>query len=308
MFFVDSKITVNGNIMFYLNFFSGLFKTINLRILLIFKLLAILSCNNKNIDLYPSNKPQHYIELKKNNFISIRTFDSLFDQEKIISLRTPDSLLIASISKIIIYKKRIYILDKKFSNVSCFDENGNFLLQYGKIGLSGNDYQKIQDFDIDYSTNQLVIFSNENRILYYYSLDKGIFHKKNYVGVYAHSFSVLPFNRLIFYIDYKTNEKMPGYNVLITDSAGQIIYRSLPFNANLSTIGWALTTGFLNRSDSQVFFSDAFSDSIYSYNNNKISLFAFIDINSDSIQTNRINHQKLFYSGITIDSSSAQSA
>lgn len=266
-------------------------------------ILSSIACTDKKADLKITGDTKIHISLNENDINNIKRFDSCFDNTQVLYLKTPDSLFIASIKKIIFFRKKIFILDKKFSSVLCFDQDGNFLMQYGKIGLGNNEFKAIEDFDIDSIKSQLVIFSNEDLSLYFYSLDRGTFITKKYIGLYASSFCLLPFNRIVFYKDYKIDKKTPNYNILIIDSSNNIIGKFLPFNPNLSTISWSSITGFLTKYNNEILFSDAFNDSIFSYKNtDEVSLFSFIDINSNAIQENRQNHEKLLHSGIIIDS------
>lgn len=267
--------------------------------------LFVSSCSNRELDLKILDNSKFNIYLKENDTNNIKKFNDIFNKTGILYLKTPDSLIIASIDKIIYFQQKIFVLDRKFSSVLCFDQNGNFLIQYGKVGLNWNEYKAVQDFDIDSVKKQLIIFSNENLSLYCYSLNKGIFIKKKYVGLYASSFILLPFDQIIFYMDYKTDKKMPDYNIVITDSNTNIISRFLPFNSNLSYMGWSSITGFLNKSNNQIIFSDAFNDSVFSYKAQNVSLLSYIDINSNSIKINKIDHKKILNSNIVIDSSTS---
>jgi hypothetical protein len=244
------------------------------------------------------------IPLKEKDLNAIKKFTDFFCAPQILSLKTPDSIFISSVSKIIFYKNRFFLLDKKFSNLTCFDKNGNFLMQYGRIGLGAKEFKAITDFDIDSVKNQVVIFSNEDESLYYYLLDNGAFIKKKYIGFYGGAFALLPFDQIMLYARYTINKKILGYNIIVIDSNKNIVNKFLPFNSKFSPFGWSFT-GFLNKSNNQIYFTDAFNDSVFSYQNKQFSVVTHIDINSDSIQTNRLDHKKLFTSKIILDSSTS---
>jgi hypothetical protein len=244
------------------------------------------------------------IPLKEKDLNVIKRFTDFFCTPQILSLKTPDSIFISSVSKIISYKGKFFLLDKKFSNLTCFDKNGNFLIQYGRIGLGAKEFKAITDFDIDSVKNQVVIFSNEDQSLYYYLLDDGAFIKKKYIGFYGGAFALLPFDQIMLYARYTINKKILGYNIIIIDSNKNVLNKFLPFNSKFSPFGWSFT-GFLNKSNNQIFFTDAFNDSVFSYQNEEFLVVTHIDINSDSIQKNRLDHKKLFSSKIILDSSTS---
>jgi hypothetical protein len=266
--------------------------------------LFFLSCINSEKKANTLSPAQFYIPLKEKDTQAIKKFDDFFNNSSIIYLSSLDSSLIASVSKVLVYEGKFFILDKKFSSLTCFDKKGNPLITYGRLGLGEKEFKKIDDFDIDSTKNQVIIFSNEDLSLYYYSLDKGIFIKKKYIGLYANSIIALPSNEVMLYVGYRLNRKMFEYNLLIIDSNANVVNRFLPFNSKLSSFGWSFT-GFLTKSYNQIFFTDAFNDSVFSYQEQNFSLFSYININSESIEKNKLDHNKLLNSKIILDSATS---
>jgi hypothetical protein len=266
-------------------------------------ILFLERCTDKGNTLQNSNS-KFDIALIAYDINTVKRFNDIFDNSKILYLRTPNNLLIASIDKILLYQGKFFILDRKFSTLLSFDRSGNFLIQYGKIGLSKNEFKAIQDFDIDSSKKQLVIFSNENQSLYYYQLNDGRFIKTEYIGLYASCFAILPLNQKMFYVGYRLNPKIKGYNIVVLDSSRHIVNKFLPFNLELSSYGWKFS-GFVNKTNNGIFFTDAFNDSIFSYLKGTFSLYCYIDINSKTIQKIRLDHKQILNSGIILDTTTS---
>ncbi len=242
--------------------------------------------------------PQYAIHLKDSSNNLVTKFDAIFTDAKIIPLRTPDSVFIASIGKVINHKGHFYILDNKFSHLYAFDSSGLFLLSYGTIGLGFNEFKKISDFDIDKAANQIVIYSSDDMTLYYYSLDKATFLKRKSIGISGSKISLLGDKNVLIYSDYSVNSNRSN-NVFLIDSLSHIKTGYFPFDMKLSKYGWK-STGFLKKTQDSIFTTSAFNDTVYLYKNNNFIPYAHIDINSDSIRKYKVDHNKLLTSKILL--------
>lgn len=265
-------------------------------------LVFIVGCDvqkDKNVETDKKEAPIS-IELREKEENLVKNFSDLFTNSSIIPLRINDSLIIASVKKIIVYKSNYFVLDNKFSTLYRFDDKGNFLTTYGKIGLGPGEFRRIDDFDIDSVNNRILILSNDDLAIYYYAIGNTSFLKKQRIGCFGTSLSVLPNNKILIFINYNNNEKNDKHNVVLIDSASNIIQKYFPFDAQKSTMMFT-ATGFMQKTDNKVFFSSAFDDTIYVYNNEKFSTYAYIDINSDFIQKNKFEHEKIINSGIMMD-------
>lgn len=262
-------------------------------------LIFLASCKSKK-ETTPviDQAPQYTIHLKDSSSNLITKFETIFTDAKIIPLRTPDSVFVASIGKVVNYKGRFYILDNKFSHLYAFDSSGLFQLSYGTIGLGLNEFKKISDFDIDKATNQIVIYSSDDMALYYYSLNKASFLKRKNIGVSGSEISLLDDKNVLIYSDYSVNSKRSN-NVFLIDSLSHSKTGYFPFDMKLSKYGWK-STGFLKKAQDSIFTTSAFNDTVYVYKNNNFTPYAHIDINSDSIRKYKVDHDKLLTSKILL--------
>ena len=94
------------------------------------------------------------IDLDRNDQVSI--FD-LADSISIVQLETTNESLIKSISKVIPYKSRFYILDKNLQVVLCFSSSGKFLFKINKKGRGPEEYEYVGDIYIDNFNDQLLL-------------------------------------------------------------------------------------------------------------------------------------------------------
>jgi len=173
--------------------------------------------------------------------------------------------------------------------------NGNLLVKFGEIGLGPKEFKKISDFDIDSATNRVVIFSTENRSLYYYAADNGSFIKKKKIGFYGRSIALLPQGRILLYKNYATMGSGDDNNLILFDSNANIVGKYLHFNPKISNMGWSFT-GFLSRTNGEVLLTTAFGDTIFKYDNGRLKPYLALDINSGFIRDNKFDHRKIFFS------------
>lgn len=273
-----------------------------------FVLFCLMSSCKESVDIKDieiRGIPELKIDLPKGDINSLKVFENIFESPRVISLKSKDtSFLIAAINKVVAYRNELYILDGRFSSLARFDSLGNFITKYGKIGLGDNEFSKITDFDIDSLSNRLVIFSNENRALYYYSLKTATFIKKINIQLYGNQISILPNNNIILYKNFTTGDKAKNHNMVLLDSSGNLLAKSFPFDPKLSNMGWG-STGFLRKVNGEIFFSNAFSDTIFTFKDNYLSPKLTITIQSESIRLFQLDHKKLFFNKILLDSNTS---
>ncbi len=269
-------------------------------------LLVLQSCNSfENIEeLQIKGIPETKIDLLKNDTSDLKEFSNFFTTPQIIPLNSNDtSFFVASIQKLIVHKNEMYILDDRFSNLVKFDSSGHYIINYGKIGLGKNEYEKISDFDIDSINKLVVVFSNANKALYYYSLDNGAFVKKVNIKLFGSQICALPDKQTLLYRNFSTEgySKEKDFNILLLDSQGRSVKKAFPFNSDISLMEWR-SSGFLRKSNRSIFYCNAFSDTVYEFKNNLFSPVMETNILSDSLKLFRYDHNKLFHSKILMDS------
>lgn len=278
-----------------------------MRFLPFISLLFLFGCSEKESinDIPVSVKPSIKLGLKFRDTGYLKSFSSLFSVPKIISLTGNDSsFFLASIQKLIIYKKEFFVLDDRFSNLLRFDSAGRYLNNYGKIGLGTNEYQKIHDFEIDTTNNMVVIFSNSNKSIYYYSLPTGIFIKKVNIKLFGSKIALLSNGETLLYRSFSSEGnklKQYDYNVLILDSSGNKVRKAFPFNSDISNVEWK-GSGFLRQINKKIFYENTFSDTIYQFTDNKFSAYIVTDILSEKLKKEKDDHHKLIGYKIMSDS------
>lgn len=137
-----------------------------------------------------------------NNEIMMSTF---VDSISYIPLETKDECLIGYIDKIIVTDKFYYIVDKTIANsVFCFSKSGKFVRKFGNRGVASGEYVRISDVCVYKDSIYLWDVSLQKMFVYNCSGEIVGERKFDYV---AETFSVLDDSWIVFYGDYRNNEK-----------------------------------------------------------------------------------------------------
>jgi len=107
-----------------------------------------------------------------NNAINLDKIDKvsvldLVDSISVVQLETKEESLIGGIQRIISHKNRFYIVDYTQQTVLCFNANGEFLFKINKRGRGPEEYNYLEEFNIDPYNDQLMILVPWGYILYY---------------------------------------------------------------------------------------------------------------------------------------------
>lgn len=104
---------------------------------------------------------------------------SICDTIKYIKLETSKECLLADIDKIKYHNKKLYILDRRVSkSLFIFDLEGKFINKIKRIGRGPGEYTLLQNFFIDKKNNQLVLFSDNHKLLYFDCTGKYLSERK----------------------------------------------------------------------------------------------------------------------------------
>lgn len=212
-------------------------------------------------------EPQYILDFSSTlNDTSTRLINKL----KVISLKNNhDSVLISEISKITIEKDRLYILDRKLSQLSLFDTLGNFKQIIGQVGTGPGEYQNIKDFVLKGSN--IVVYTDIGKKLIFFDKISTRYISQQRVPLYA----TLLFNKpggFLFYINHNpANYDSESFNNAIwTNEKLEPVTFQFPFGKVKQIT--RMTGGISDVDDTNYLYNPAFSDSIYSFDEKRIKL------------------------------------
>ncbi|MFD2035609.1 6-bladed beta-propeller [Belliella marina] len=237
-----------------------------LLILSVFFCFVICSCgSNKNSDFGDLKNSEEIIALSLNGNWgkNEEKFTSLFIDYEVIPLKVPDSLFIVSIDKIHLSDDRIYVLDKKFSNLFCFNILGEFIGQVGSIGSGPGEFLGIEDFNI--FEDNIILMSSGDMSFFVYDKFNFDFRKQYSLGLFGYSFVPLSLDKTMIYINHNPSSFGGNYNLFISDKDLKNPKGFFPFDPKKS---YAVIdfSGFLTFQNEKILFAKPFDDLIYEFN------------------------------------------
>lgn len=231
--------------------------------LLILLISISIGCNpaNKN-EKETINNPKEIITIKTADAVELN-LSKIFDTITFIPLRNNKTGAV-SVDKIIFNKDKIYILDKKFAKgVFIYSKNGDFIKRVGNIGRGPGEYGEINDFD--YYDNKIVISDNPNKLLIFN--EKGDFISRM-ISDFTFSSFISADNGYLFFNSYRSSVDNSFFNVIKTDKNLKFMQGYLPYKKELLHNNTLSYKSHFVRTDDEILFSQAFTNTVYSYKNN----------------------------------------
>lgn len=254
--------------------------------------------------LKTSNKLYHINILRNNESVLVKKVSDIFTDAQIVPLKIRDNLIIAGIDKIIVWDSLYFILDKNYSTLYCFDQHGEFLRTIGKTGLGPEEFRRIDDFDMDSTGSQILILSNDNLSVFHYDLNTGAFLKQQRIGLFGAQISVVRNNNMLVYVNYNDDAKSNKHNVILVGPDDAILRKYFPFDPQMESYRLSYT-GFMEKSNNNVYFCKAFDDTVYIFKNGNFYPHIHFRINSENIRKYGKNHERLMNEKIVLDASTS---
>lgn len=186
----------------------------------------------------------------------------LFKDMNAVILESNPSVLMAACNKIEEYNDELYILDKKFSNLFVFNNEGDFVRKIGGLGNGPGQYQSIYGFSLDRIKEEVLIYSLDDQAIFKYSL-AGKFIGKANIDFYGFDFSLMNNGEYIFNTRYNNIEDYSLQNVIVTNDNGKVVSTLFPYPRVATSMVMNLS-GFLCHDGRYGYFNHAYSDTIYS--------------------------------------------
>jgi len=96
-----------------------------------------------------------------------KAFEQHFNLSNIVVLETNESSLIQSLNRIIVHNEKIILLNNHME-VLVFDiKTGNFLSKIKRVGNGLGEYSKIIDIAFDNNSNQIIVYSDNGKVLFF---------------------------------------------------------------------------------------------------------------------------------------------
>ena len=86
-------------------------------------------------------------------------------------------IILAEISKMLVYKDRLYLLDRKAQGVYAFQKDGSFVCKYGNLGAGPDEYASCRDFAINADVGEIYIYDMTKNRIHMYDIVSGSYRK-----------------------------------------------------------------------------------------------------------------------------------
>ena len=193
------------------------------------------------------------VELKPN----APSVHDLFSRIEVVPLEDHnDSCLVMRLSKVLPYKDKIYVLDRKIPACYEFDKNGNFIRPIGRTGNGPGEYIHADDCLIDEARQEIVLMECFG-FLYVYDMTGKFLRKVKMQDLMAcHSFALTPDGKYALWNGAATKDQSA---INLFDFDGNLVkgYWHQPEQFN-----WMLLSVFYSYAGN-TYFSTGYSPDVY---------------------------------------------
>jgi hypothetical protein len=216
------------------------------------------------------------VELKPNT----PSVHDLFSSIEVVSLDDRnDSCLVMQLTKVLPYKDKIYVLDRKIPACYEFDRNGNFIRQIGRAGNGPGEYIYADDCLIDEARQEIVLMECFG-FLYVYDMTGKFLRKVRMQDLMAcHSFALTSDGKYALWNGASTKDQSA---IGLFDFDGNLVkgcwHQPKQFN-------WMLMSVFYNHAGN-AYFSTGYSPVVYEVSADTLQAVYQWDFGENSLPAN----------------------
>jgi len=193
----------------------------------------------------------------------------LFKEVNYIPLEFSEDGIIGRINEIIEHNGKFYILDIfNARQLFSFNKKGEFLQIIGTNGNGPGEYSVPFDVGLDYQNNEIEILDGERLRINAYSTDDGSFVTSFKIPVPAGAFSKISDHYALFSLS-------GTHHLTVIDNSQKVINKYIPQTPSRDLL---LENHFVPLSTDRVLFRMAGNNTIYSFENKRISPYLHLDL------------------------------
>jgi hypothetical protein len=224
---------------------------------IIIGVLIIFSCSENN------DKKGQLIIVENIESQEDINLEEIVSETNILLLKFPENDILGIIKDLCFIDNHIYILDDLSASIFIFDlDNGNFIKRISKRGNGQGEYISPIALESGSSYIYLLDMPTNNIICY----DKEL----NAINTIR-----LPFAASDFictkdgFILHSLDDLLGSYKFIVVDKKGEVLHRFIQYSSlnNAGLYNWGPGRHFSKNNDDEIFFSEIFSNKVYSFNN-----------------------------------------
>jgi hypothetical protein len=244
--------------------------------LVIVLLPALFACGtSENIDLKSANVIN--IPNPKADINTAYKASDVYDHVELIPLETREDCLVGQVTKIMINRGLIYVMDDTALSVSIFDMNGKLTGKIERLGRGSQEYISISDFTVTAKGDVMVLDGQRKTIICYDT--RGSFRYSQQIPFYADALACLNDSTIVF------NGSSHEARVLVWDQNSQkLINKYLDYSIKHS----ARILKPLMTYNGEVYFTQEFSSVIYNVRQDGMDAKWFVDFGERNFRDSEI--------------------
>lgn len=136
------------------------------KILFCILLFVLFSCKNEN---HKVDKGEIFIANLDSTCTSEFKYSDLYKKVTAIILDNKEVML-TEISKMLVYKDKLYLLDRRAQGVYAFCKDGSFVCKFGNLGAGPDEYVSCNDFGINADAGEIYIYDMAKHRIHKYDI------------------------------------------------------------------------------------------------------------------------------------------
>ena len=136
------------------------------KILFCILLFVLFSCKNEN---HKVDRGEIFIANLDSTCTSEFKYSDLYKKVTAIILDNKEVML-TEISKVLVYKDKLYLLDRRAQGVYAFCKDGSFVCKFGNLGAGPDEYVSCNDFGINADAGEIYIYDMAKHRIHKYDI------------------------------------------------------------------------------------------------------------------------------------------
>ena len=136
------------------------------KILFCILLFVLFSCKNEN---HKVDRGEIFIANLDSTCTSEFKYSDLYKKVTAIILDNKEVML-TEISKMLVYKDKLYLLDRRAQGVYAFCKDGSFVCKFGNLGAGPDEYVSCNDFGINADEGEIYIYDMAKHRIHKYDI------------------------------------------------------------------------------------------------------------------------------------------
>lgn len=136
------------------------------KILFCILLFVLFSCKNEN---HKVDRGEIFIANLDSTCTSEFNYSDLYKKVTAIILDNKEVML-TEISKMLVYKDKLYLLDRRAQGVYAFCKDGSFVCKFGNLGAGPDEYVSCNDFGINADAGEIYIYDMAKHRIHKYDI------------------------------------------------------------------------------------------------------------------------------------------